>query len=311
ERQPGLFGAVSGLFARRRRLVTALDHVGFSIEQGELVAYIGPNGAGKSTTIKILAGILLPTSGEVEVGGWVPFRNRIEHVARIGVVFGQRTQLWWDLPVADSFDLVAAIYRVPAALYRKRLGELVARFELGNLLPVPVRQLSLGQRMRCELSAALLHGPELLFLDEPTIGLDAPSKLAMRKHISELNRETGVTVLLTTHDLDDVEALCRRVLVINHGKVLADTTLDGLRAAVSSERLLIVDLEREEDDPSAPDVRLIERQGARVTLAFDPTKLSASAAISRVTERASIRDLLIVPPPIEQIVARYYEQERP
>ncbi len=310
ERRPGAWGALAGLLARKRRTVTALGGVSFSIERGELVAYIGPNGAGKSTTIKILAGILRPTSGRVTVDGRVPFAERRAHVARIGVVFGQRTQLWWDLPVADSFDLVAAIYRVPAAQYRTTKAELVERFDLGSLLDVPVRQLSLGQRMRCELAAALLHGPDLLFLDEPTIGLDAPSKLKMREHIRELNRDRGVTVLLTTHDLDDIEALCRRVIVINDGKVLADTTLDGLRAEVSAERWLIVDLEHESDDPSAPGVRLVERTGARVTLAFDPAELSASQAIARVSERAAVRDLLVVPPPIEQVVARFYERGR-
>jgi ABC-2 type transport system ATP-binding protein len=309
ERAPGLLGALGGLFRRQKRAVSALDGVGFEIERGELVAYIGPNGAGKSTTIKILAGILSPTSGTCEVGGLVPWKQRRAHVARIGVVFGQRTQLWWDLPVADSFDLLAAIYDLRPGDYREQRARLVERFELEPLLSVPVRQLSLGQRLRCELAAALLHRPELLFLDEPTIGLDAASKLTLRKLVLELNREEGVTVLLTTHDLDDVEALCRRVLVINHGRVLADTSLEGLRAE-TRERRLVVDLEDERDDPVTPGLRLVERSGARVTLAFDSLELSASRAIALVTAKAPVLDLLVVPPPIEEVVARYYE-ERP
>jgi ABC-2 type transport system ATP-binding protein len=310
ERTSGLWGAVGGLFHRRKRAVSALDGVGFEIERGELVAYIGPNGAGKSTTIKILAGILAPSSGTGEVGGLVPWKQRRAHVARIGVVFGQRTQLWWDLPVTDSFDLLAAIYDLRPADYREQLSKLVDRFELAPLLGVPVRQLSLGQRLRCELAAALLHRPELLFLDEPTIGLDAASKLALRRLVLELNREQGVTVLLTTHDLDDVEALCRRVLVINHGRVLADTSLEGLRAS-TRERRLVVELEHEHHDPVADGLRLVERTGTRVTLAFDALELSASRAIALVTAKAPVLDLLVVPPPIEEVVARYYEERRP
>jgi ABC-2 type transport system ATP-binding protein len=310
ERTSGLWGALGGLFYRRRREISALARVGFEIERGELVAYIGPNGAGKSTTIKILAGILAPTSGTCEVGGLVPWKERRAHVARIGVVFGQRTQLWWDLPVVDSFDLLAAIYDLRPNDYRERRAQLVERFELRPLLGVPVRQLSLGQRLRCELAAALLHRPELLFLDEPTIGLDAASKLALRRLVLELNREQGVTVLLTTHDLDDVEALCRRVLVINHGRVLADTSLEGLRAE-TRERRLVVDLEHEHDDPVTDGLRLVERTGTRVTLAFDSLELSASRAIALVTAKAPVLDLLVVPPPIEEVVARYYEEHRP
>ena len=209
ERLPGLAGAFRGLFHRRMRDVHALGGVDFDIERGELVGYIGPNGAGKSTTIKILAGILNPTAGTCRVDGLTPWRDRRRHVARIGVVFGQRTQLWWDLPVIESFDLLRDIYRIPAAAYRDNRDRLIALMDLEPLLDVPVRQLSLGQRMRSDLAAALLHGPSLLFLDEPTIGLDAVSKLAIRDFVRELNREAQVTVLLTTHDMDDIEALWR------------------------------------------------------------------------------------------------------
>lgn len=232
ERAPGLLGAVKGLIHRRRRRIEALTDVSFSLARGELLGFIGPNGAGKSTTIKILSGILRPDSGRVEVDGLVPYDDRIRHVARIGVVFGQRTQLWWDLPVIDGFDLLRDIYRVDPTTYARTRDELVAMLRLERLLDQPVRQLSLGQRMRAEIAAALLHSPTILFLDEPTIGLDAPSKLAVRRFVKRLNRERGVTVLLTTHDMHDIDALAERVIVIGHGRVLADGTFDSLRAQI-------------------------------------------------------------------------------
>src|SRR3954465_3462808 len=232
ERSPGIGGAVRGLFRRRRRRIDALTDVTFSLERGELLGFIGPNGAGKSTTIKILSGILRPDAGRVVVDGLVPYDDRIRHVARIGVVFGQRTQLWWDLPVIDGFDLLRDIYRVDRAEYVRSRDELVAMLRLERLLDQPVRQLSLGQRMRAEIAAALLHAPSILFLDEPTIGLDAPSKLAVREFVKRLNRERGVTVLLTTHDMHDIDALAERVIVIGHGRVLADGDFDALRARI-------------------------------------------------------------------------------
>jgi ABC-2 type transport system ATP-binding protein len=225
ERRGGLFG-----FLRRRwREVYALQRVSFALREGELLGLIGPNGAGKSTTIKILCGILEPTSGRCEVGGLVPWRERIRHVARIGAVFGQRTQLWWDLPVADSFALLRDVYRVAPDDYRRALDELIALLDLERLLSTPVRQLSLGQRMRCEIAASMLHRPRVLFLDEPTIGLDAVAKLAVRDFVRTLNRDRGVTVILTTHDMHDVEALAERVMVIGKGQILADGTLASLR----------------------------------------------------------------------------------
>jgi ABC-2 type transport system ATP-binding protein len=236
ERDPGVFGALKGLVRRRTRTVQALVDVSFTLERGELLGFIGPNGAGKSTTIKILSGILEPDAGRVEVDGRVPHAHRIEHVARIGVVFGQRTQLWWDLPVIDGFDLLRDIYRVERAAYARARDELAAMLRLERLLDQPVRQLSLGQRMRAEIAAALLHEPRILFLDEPTIGLDAPSKLAVREFVKRLNRERGVTVLLTTHDMHDIEALAERVIVIGHGRLLADGTFSALRARIAAEQ---------------------------------------------------------------------------
>ncbi len=308
ERRPGLWGAVAGLARRVHREVRALDEVSFSIEPGELVGYIGPNGAGKSTTIKILSGILVPDSGRCEVLGRVPWRERARYVGEIGVVFGQRTQLWWDLPVIESFDLLRSIYRVDESSYRRQRDELVALLDLEPLLDTPVRQLSLGQRMRCDLAATLLHAPVLLFLDEPTIGLDAMSKLAVRDFIKRLNRERGVTVILTTHDMDDIETLCRRVIVIGSGVILCDGTLGELRAGITRERRLIVDLEDDAETVSDEHARLIERDGHRVHLAFDPAEVSPAELIARVTARHVVRDLFVVNPPIEEIIAELYQR---
>ena len=307
ERTAGLAGAVRGLVRRRHRTVRALAGVGFAIERGELVGYIGPNGAGKSTTVKTLAGILVPDAGRVEVDGRVPWKQRIDHVARIGVVFGQRTQLWWDLPVIESFELLRDIYRVPQASFVRARDEMIALLALAPLLDVPVRQLSLGQRMRCDLAAALLHAPSILFLDEPTIGLDAVSKLAIRDFVKRLNREQGVTVILTTHDMDDIETLCSRVMVIGNGRILSDGTLDELRGRVSRERWLTVDLADGDAAIDEPDATLIRRDGARVCLAFDPQRVSPAELIHRVTSRHAIRDLFVENPPIETIIARLYE----
>ena len=311
ERQAGTWGAVRGLVKRKYREVHALDGISFQLEAGELVGYIGPNGAGKSTTVKTLAGILVPTSGQCEVLGRVPWKERIAHVQQIGVVFGQRTQLWWDLPVVESFQLLRDIYRVPKAQYEAAREELVVLLSLESLLDTPVRQLSLGQRMRCDLAAALLHAPPILFLDEPTIGLDAVSKLAVRDFIQRLNRERGVTVILTTHDMDDIEALCTRVMVIGGGRLLSDGTLDALRERVTRERWLIVDLAEEEETLDDPDARLLRRDGGRVTLSFDPNRISPTQLISRIAARHAIRDLFVQNPPIEEIIARLYAEHVP
>jgi ABC-2 type transport system ATP-binding protein len=305
ERRPGLWGAVRGLARRTYKTVRALDGIGFAVEAGELVGYIGPNGAGKSTTVKVLAGILVPDGGRVEVRGRVPWKQRIAHVGEIGVVFGQRTQLWWDLPVVESFELLRDIYRVDDARYQAKRAELIEVLAIADLLDTPVRQLSLGQRMRCDLAAALLHAPPILFLDEPTIGLDAVSKLAVRDFVKKLNRE-GTTVLLTTHDMDDIEALCTRVMVIGSGKILSDGTLADLRARVTRERWLTIDLASGEWTDEA-DTKVIRREGARVVLAFDPQTVTPAELIRRVTSKYAVVDLFVENPPIETIIARLYE----
>jgi ABC-2 type transport system ATP-binding protein len=308
QRQPGVWGALRGVMHRNYRQITALDGISFTIEPGELIGYIGPNGAGKSTTVKVLSGILVPDTGRCEILGRVPWKERIAHVAHIGVVFGQRTQLWWDLPVIESFDLLRDIYRVDHHQYAQTRDEMIAILDLESLLDIPVRQLSLGQRMRCDLAAALIHRPSILFLDEPTIGLDVVSKLAVRDFIKRLNQERDVTVILTTHDMDDIEALCERVMVISDGRILSNGPLEELRGRVSRERRLVVHLTEEDADVSDPDATVTHRENYRVHLSFDPERVSAADLISRVTAAHPVRDLFVENPPIEEIIARIYEE---
>lgn len=311
ERGKGFLGAIRGLFTRSHHVVQALSEVSFSMEEGELVGYIGPNGAGKSTTVKILSGILVPDSGECRIDGLVPWKDRIRHVSRIGVVFGQRTQLWWDLPVAESFDLLRDIYRVGQGDYRRRLDELVGLLDLEPLLNTPVRQLSLGQRMRCDIAASLIHGPSILFLDEPTIGLDAVAKLAVRDFIRHINKERKVTVILTTHDMDDIETLCKRVLVIGNGRLLIDGTLSDLRKQVSNERRLIVDVDENPEEVTDPQAQILGAEGHRVVLAYDPNTVATDELIGRVASKYRVRDIFVENPPIEEIIATYYTQLDP
>ncbi len=302
----GFLGGVKSLFSREYITKTALDHISFTIDTGELVGYIGPNGAGKSTTVKILSGILVPDSGDVKVLGKTPWKHRVEIVQQLGVVFGQRTQLWWDLPVIESFDLLKDIYKVPPAQYKTTFDTLVATLELEKLLEVPVRQLSLGQRMRCDIAASLMHSPKILFLDEPTIGLDAVSKLAVRDFIRRLNKELKVTVMLTTHDMDDIESLCQRVIVLNEGQIYLDGSLNSLRRKISPERRLIVDLQNEFDTVSDSEATVIKQEGHRVWLSFDPTVTTTPELIRRITAKHAISDLYVENPPIEEIIAKFY-----
>ena len=297
----------AGRLRRTKRTVAAVDGIDLAMEAGEMVGYIGPNGAGKSTTLKMLTGVLTPTAGRVTVCGLEPVPQRTRLALRIGVVFGQRSQLWWDLPLSESFALLKHVYRVPPADHAARLRRCVDLLDLGGFLDTPVRQLSLGQRMRGELTAALLHGPEVLFLDEPTIGLDVVSKQAVRSFLAELGASGTVTLVLTTHDLADIERLCRRLVVIDHGRVVHDGTIEQLHARYGSRRSLVVDL----DGPLPPGFVL---PGATMTalspdrhrVAFALDTVSAGAALTHVLAVAPVRDLSLVEPDIEDVVARLY-----
>ncbi len=304
----GLVGALRNLVTRDYRLVKAVDDVTFAIERGELVGYLGPNGAGKSTTLKILTGILVPTSGEVRVNGRVPWRERKAHVARLGAVFGQRNTLWWDLPVIESFDLLRHIYRVPADRFRQNLDFFRKMLALDDFLRTPVRSLSLGQLMRANLTAALLHDPDVLFLDEPTIGLDVVAKERIREFIRRVNRERGVTIILTTHDLSDVEKLCERVVMIDHGRLLFDGQLEELRQRFGSERELVVDFAEDYPDVSLEAARVVAREGRRVTYRFTRGAVTASELIGRLSARYRILDLFAREVEIEDMVRRIYEE---
>ena len=310
QRKGGPFGAVRTLFAREYRYVHAVDGVSFSLDAGEMVGYIGPNGAGKSTTIKMLTGILVPTSGHIMIDGRVPHRQRVEHVRRIGVVFGQRTQLWWDLPTIESFELLRYIYRIPEGRWRENLDRFSKLLDLAPFIETPVRQLSLGQRMRADLVAALLHEPKILFLDEPTIGLDVVTKERIRQFMLEVNREQGVTVILTTHDLEDISRLCPRVVLIDHGRVIYDGALEALRTRFGKQRTLVVDLADDEDEIEVARAHLVRREGPRAWLRFDRDATTAAALIADVSARYRIRDLTVEEPEIEAIVRDIYEAGR-
>jgi ABC-2 type transport system ATP-binding protein len=292
-----------GRFRRERHVIDAVAGISFRVERGELLGYLGPNGAGKSTTIKMLTGILVPSAGRVVVAGLDPSRRRIELARRIGAMFGQRIQLWWDLPLRDSFELLRHIYRVPAEAHRVRLARFREVLELDPFLETPVRQLSLGQRIRGELTAAMLHGPELLFLDEPTIGLDVVAKQRVREFLVEINREDGVTVMLTTHDLGDIERLCNRLLVIDHGTLIWDGGIPELKERYGADRLLIVDLERPVPPLQLTGATVVRVDGPRQWLSF---RGSASELTARVASAARLVDLQIAEPDIEEIVRRIY-----
>jgi ABC-2 type transport system ATP-binding protein len=287
----------------------AVDHLTLAVEPSEAVGYIGANGAGKSTTIKMLTGILKPTSGLVRTCGLDPMRDRIGVARRVGVVFGQRSQLWWDLPLRESFGILAAIHRLEPSAASARTHRLVEQLEMGPQLGTPVRSLSLGQRMRAEIAAALLHSPELLILDEPTIGLDVLSKQRLREFLVAERLERGTTLLLTTHDMGDIERLCDRVLVVDHGQLAFDGTLPGLAATVGAQRILVIDLaEPTPDLTDVPSTTLVESEsgGLRQRLAFDADATTAAAVLAHVSARHEVRDLTIEEPDIEDVVRRIY-----
>ena len=310
-RESGLKNAAAALF-KKREPVPALQDISFSVADGEMVGYIGPNGAGKSTTIKVMTGVLTPDNGICRIDGRTPWKERKAHVAQIGVVFGQRSQLWWDLPVNDSFDLIRDIYRVPEDRYRKNVRELSEMLSLGEILRTPARQLSLGQRMRCEIAASLLHDPKVLFLDEPTIGLDAASKLAVRELIRSLNRTRGTTILLTTHDMQDIEALTRRIILIGKGRILLDGPLEDLKETLSPVRTVIASGREKAGALSLPEgVSLLSRQGegnVRLTLSADTRLSPVPALIESLSRQMELSDLSVEQASMDEVVLSLYKQ---
>jgi len=307
KRQAGFGQAVKALFSREYDLVHALNDVSFTIGDGEMVGYIGPNGAGKSTTIKIMCGILTPDSGECNIDGRIPWRERVAHVREIGVVFGQRSQLWWDVPIIDSFELIRDIYKADEKTYKNSLDELTELLDLSELLKTPARSLSLGQRMRCEIAASLLHTPKIIFLDEPTIGLDAVSKIAVRQFIKKLNTEHGTTVILTTHDMQDIEALTERILLIGKGKILLDGSLAELKKHSSERKTIVV-----EYNGAAPKISegmtVCEERNGRLVISLDPTISSVSNAITHLASQTELIDVSVSDISSEEMVASLYKE---
>src|SRR5579884_3663264 len=320
-RRPGIIGGLRSLVNPAIRVVPAVQNLSLRVERGEMIGLVGPNGAGKSTSIKMMTGILMPTSGSLRVAGFVPVHQRRALAARIGVVFGQRTQLWWDLPLIDSLKLLRYLYRVPEERHAANLKRLRSMLDLDEFIDTPVRQLSLGQRMRGDLAAALLHDPELLYLDEPTIGLDVVAKARIREFLLALNAERGTTVLLTTHDMDDIEMLCPRMLIIDHGRKLYDGMVDDIRTRFGGERVLIAVLDTAElsalphDEtgklslPDLPaDVTLLKIEGPRLWLSFAQDGLPAHELVAWLGARYRLRDVTFQEPEIEDVIRRIYEE---
>lgn len=310
KRKEGAFSALRGLVSREYTTKVAVDNISFDIKRGELVGYIGPNGAGKSTTIKMLTGILVPSGGRVTVRGLVPYERRVENARQIGVIFGQRTQLWWDLPTIESFELLRHIYKVPPDRYKHNMDIFYDLLGMAEFINTPVRQLSLGQRMRADLAAALLHDPEIVYLDEPTIGLDVVAKEKIRQFIKEINKERGVTIILTTHDMQDIEKLCERMILIDHGSLIYDGPISDIKRRFGKHRTLVIELENPSDwlEIEGWGCEVVKRQNGRLWLRFDREVTSASQLVARVSEKYGISDLTVEEPEIEAIIARIYQE---
>ena len=305
KKQKGLKGAVKGLFKPERKLVTAVDDVSFSIEQGEIVGYIGPNGAGKSTTVKMMSGILRPTSGEILINGISPIKDRKSVVKHLGVVFGQRTQLYWDLRLGESFELLKRIYDVPDDVYNENMTMMDEILDLKSIVDTPVRQLSLGQRMRGDLAAAMLHSPDILFLDEPTIGLDVDAKHAIRKFIRQINETRKTTIILTTHDLGDIQELCKRIIIINKGIVIEDGSLDELADRIAPYRQLVIDFYSEQKI-THPKAEILKIEGARTVYRFMKNDVTAAKLIEDIGKQAKIKDIRLEEANIDDIIRVAY-----
>jgi ABC-2 type transport system ATP-binding protein len=307
--KPGLKGYMTTMFSRDYKITRALNNVSFEIKKGEFVGIVGPNGAGKSTLIKILTGILTPTKGDADVLGMIPYKQREQYSRNIGVVFGQRTQLWWDLPVIESFDLLKTIYNIPENVYRTNLKKFSDILDLDEYISTPVRKLSLGERMRCDLAASLIHNPKVVYLDEPTIGLDVEAKHRIRLFLKELNKQ-GTTIILTTHDMGDIEELCPRILIIDKGKKIFDGPINDIRKRFGKERIINIEFY---DDVSKEKfkwkgVRLLEREEDLIRLSINTEEASVSEIVRRIFSKWSVQDISIDEPKIENIIREIYKK---
>ncbi|UNL86614.1 ABC transporter ATP-binding protein [Priestia koreensis] len=314
ERDPGLKGAIKSLFHRKFQVKSAVNNVSFTIPKGEIIGYIGSNGAGKSTTIKMISGILTPDEGEITVNGIIPYKDRMENAKIIGAVFGQRTQLFWDIPVQESLQLLKHIYEIPEEQYQKNLAVFRDVLDLDPLLSIPVRQLSLGQKMRCELAAAFLHNPSVVYLDEPTIGLDASVKIKIRQFIKEMNKRYETTIILTTHDMQDIEELCHRVIILDKGIVIYDGSLLGLKQRTTFNRMIELEVEEDLDDFPLPaslqgSVEVERKDDQKLVLYFNTAQISVAVIMKAIMEAYPVVDFTVTEPSIESIVQEIYERE--
>ncbi|MFZ5989701.1 MAG: ABC transporter ATP-binding protein [Bacillota bacterium] len=306
-RKKGLLGSVGSLLVPEYKLKRAVNDISFLIQSGETVGFIGPNGAGKSTTVKMLSGILIPSSGSIRIGGMCPYKERKKNAKRIGVVFGQRTQLWWDLPVLDTFDLLRYIYRIPPLVYKKNMDRFNELLGLHEFINNPVRQLSLGQRMRADIAAALLHDPEIVFFDEPTIGLDVVAKEKIREFIRYINREKGTTMLFTTHDMTDIEKTCQRMIIIDEGVIIYDGTVEQIKERYGRYRTLVVEFNGNYSGIDVHGVEVVEEKDNKKWFRFRKDEVQVSHLISELAYRYSIKDLTIEEPDIEGIIREIYQ----
>ena len=308
KRKKGFIGSIQTLFTKEYTTVNAVDGVSFGINQGEIVGYVGPNGAGKSTTIKMLTGILYPTSGVIEVCGLVPTKDRKQNLRHIGAVFGQRTQLWWDLPLIESFELLKHIYRVPEKIYKDNIALFAELLDIDEFINTPVRLLSLGQRMRGDIAASLLHNPDILYLDEPTIGLDVVVKERIRQFIKEINIQRKTTVILTTHDLSEIEALCKRIMIIDHGKVIYNGSIDEIRRRFGTESTLLIEFKEPPDRLEVDGALEIQLEGIRASIKFDRKRFAASDLISEIAGKYPVLDLTIEDISLNGIIRDVYKE---
>ncbi|EPR11854.1 ABC transporter ATP-binding protein [Ruminiclostridium papyrosolvens] len=306
-RKKGLLGSLQSLLVPEYKMKRAVNDISFSINKGEMVGFIGPNGAGKSTTVKMLTGILVPTSGSITIDGLCPYKERKRNAMRLGVVFGQRTQLWWDLPVIDTFELLKYIYKIPEPRYKKNMELFNELLEINSFISQPVRQLSLGQRMRADIAAALLHDPEIIFFDEPTIGLDVIAKEKVREFIRYINKEKGTTMLFTTHDMQDIEKTCQRMIIIDQGVTIYDGTVEEIKEKYGTNRTLQVDFSENVEKIDIPGIQVIEEKGSKKRFKFRKDEIQISSLINELTQKYSIVDLTVQEPEIEGIIREIYQ----